>query len=151
MEIWFWWWKDVHVVSKCSILLGISKSLQLWSPSKLENIPGTNTWKVSINSLTPGRDGNNFEIIIFELIYQIDIEIILWRMPKHQIHDKSTWFRWWLGAVRQQAITWANGDPDLFRHMVSLGPKEFIAIVVGINHNTLSIGVVGIATHHSIS
>ena len=42
-----------------------------------------------------GRDGNNFEIIIFELIYRIDIlrnsyEIVLWRRPKHQIHDKST-------------------------------------------------------------
>ena len=29
------------------------------------------------------------------------------------------WFRWWLGAVRQQAITWANIDPDLCRHMAS--------------------------------
>ena len=49
----------------------------------------------SLNSLTPGTGGNNFEIIIFELIYWIDIlrnsyEIVLWRMPKHQIHDKST-------------------------------------------------------------
>ena len=24
----------------------------------------------------------------------------------------------------QQAITWANGDQDLCRHMVSLGPNE---------------------------
>ena len=24
-------------------------------------------------------------------------------------------------AARQQAITWANGDPDLCRHMASLG------------------------------
>ena len=34
------------------------------------------------------------------------------------------WFRKWLVAVRQQAITWANGDPDLCRHMASLGPNE---------------------------
>ena len=34
------------------------------------------------------------------------------------------WFRWWLGAVRQQAITWTNVDPDLCRHMVSLGQNE---------------------------
>ena len=27
------------------------------------------------------------------------------------------WFRWWLGAVRQQAITWTNVDPDLCRHI----------------------------------
>ena len=35
------------------------------------------------------------------------------------------WFRWWLGAVRQQAITWANVDSDLCRHMASLGHSEF--------------------------
>ena len=33
------------------------------------------------------------------------------------------WFRKWLGAVRQQAITWADVDPDLCRHMASLGPN----------------------------
>ena len=26
----------------------------------------------------------------------------------------------WLGAIRQQAITWANVDPDLCHHTVSL-------------------------------
>ena len=31
---------------------------------------------------------------------------------------------WWLGAVRQQAITWVNVEPDLCRHMVSLGHNE---------------------------
>ena len=46
--------------------------------------------------LTPQwRGGNNFEIITLKLVYQIDIlrnsyEIVLWRMPKHQIRDKST-------------------------------------------------------------
>ena len=34
------------------------------------------------------------------------------------------WFRWWLSVVRQQAITWANVDPDLWHHMVSLGHYE---------------------------
>ena len=29
------------------------------------------------------------------------------------------WFRLWLGAVRQQAITWANIDIDLCRHMAT--------------------------------
>ena len=27
-------------------------------------------------------------------------------------------------AIRQQAITWANVDPDLGQHMASLGPNE---------------------------
>ena len=31
------------------------------------------------------------------------------------------WLRQWLGAVKQQAITWANVDPDLWRHMALLG------------------------------
>ena len=34
------------------------------------------------------------------------------------------WFRWWLGAVKQQAITWTSVDQDLQRQMVSLGPNE---------------------------
>ena len=34
------------------------------------------------------------------------------------------WFRWWLGAIRQQAITWTNVDTDPCRHMVSLGHNE---------------------------
>ena len=33
-------------------------------------------------------------------------------------------FRWWLGAIRQQAITWANVDPKLWRHMASVGHNE---------------------------
>ena len=33
-----------------------------------------------------------------------------------------------LGAVRQQAITWANVDPYLCRHMASLGHNELINI-----------------------
>ena len=38
------------------------------------------------------------------------------------------WFRQWLGAVRQQAITWANVDPDLCCHMASLGHHELTLV-----------------------
>ena len=34
------------------------------------------------------------------------------------------WLRRWLGAVRQQAITWANVDPDLCHLIMSLGHNE---------------------------
>ena len=34
-----------------------------------------------------------------------------------------------LSPWRQQAITWANVDPDLCRHMASLGPNELIYLV----------------------
>ena len=37
------------------------------------------------------------------------------------------WIGLWLGAVRQHAITWANIDPDLCRHMTSLGRKDTIS------------------------
>ena len=35
----------------------------------------------------------------------------------------------WLGAVRQQANTWANADPDICRHMASLGCNELTPII----------------------
>ena len=34
------------------------------------------------------------------------------------------WFRQWLGAIRYQAIPWANVDQDLCRHMASIGPQR---------------------------
>ena len=51
------------------------------------------------------------------------------KLPSDECHCsllmiRQHWIRWWLGAVRQQAITWANVDPDLCRHVVSLGHNE---------------------------
>ena len=34
------------------------------------------------------------------------------------------WFRWWLDAISQQAIAWANVDLDLCHHMISLRHNE---------------------------
>ena len=45
-------------------------------------------------------------------------EIVLVCMP---IISSRHWFRWWLGAVRQKVITWADVDSDLCYHMASLG------------------------------
>ena len=36
------------------------------------------------------------------------------------------WFRKWLGAVMQHAITWANIDLDLYHHISSLGHNELM-------------------------
>ena len=52
------------------------------------------------------------------------------------------WFRWWLGAVRQRAITWANFDLDLCCHMASLGHDKwtrYAAVCVSVikSHRTL--------------
>ena len=40
------------------------------------------------------------------------------------INPESKLFRVWLGDVRQQAITWVNVNPDLFRHLASPGHNE---------------------------
>ena len=47
------------------------------------------------------------------------------KLPWGECHKTSLirsqhWFRWWLGAVRQQTITWANVDQDSWRLMSSL-------------------------------
>ena len=41
-------------------------------------------------------------------------------MPQNIFDDKSRW----VGAIRQQAITWANVDQDLCCHMATLGLIE---------------------------
>ena len=48
-------------------------------------------------------------------------------MPLDLTDDKSTLVQvmaWCRQATKQQAITWANVDLDLCRHMVSLGHNE---------------------------
>ena len=47
-------------------------------------------------------------------------------LPSDECHStlliiSQHWFRLWLDAIRQQSTTWANVDPDLCRHMASLG------------------------------
>ena len=56
------------------------------------------------------------------------------KLPWYECHWTSLmisqhWFRECLDAVRQQAITWANVDPDHCRHMVSLGHNELNILV----------------------
>ena len=70
------------------------------------------------------------------------------------------WFRWWLGAVRQQANTWANIDPDLCRHMASLGLNELASVssnmarnsrtsnhIITKRHEAVCNGMKGVAVH----
>ena len=47
-------------------------------------------------------------------------------MPLDHTDDKSTLVQECLGAVRQQTVTRANIDPDLCRHLGSLGHNELI-------------------------
>ena len=85
-----------------------------------------------LNSLAPGKFDWNFPHVIFKQILVIDgsgisCEIaLLWMSLDISLMISQHWFRQWLGAVRQQAITWSNIDSDLCRHLASLGPHELI-------------------------
>ena len=72
----------------------------------------------NINSLTGGRIGKNFKSVIFQFMSIIQFlnttnEIPLRCMSQHPIDEIQYRLRQWLGAIRHQAITWANVDPDL--------------------------------------
>ena len=45
------------------------------------------------------------------------------------VYISMHWFRQWLGAVRQQAITCANADLDLCRHLALPGLVMPICVV----------------------
>ena len=75
--------------------------------------------KVHFNSFISGGCDIGYKDVTFKLILQIDIKSIYWEialmwMPQNLLLISHHWFRFWLGAVKQQAITWANVDPDLF-------------------------------------
>ena len=40
------------------------------------------------------------------------------------------WFKQWLGATKQQVITYANVDLDLCHHMTSLGRNELLTFII---------------------
>ena len=59
---------------------------------------------------------------------------LLMIMPSAECHVASLkisqhWLRWWLGAVRHQAITWANVDPELCHYMASLDHNELMHMI----------------------
>ena len=62
----------------------------------------------------------------------------------------TTRFNWWLvnnglgnrlGAVRQQAITWANTDLDILGHMVSLGYNELMSLILSLSPWWIGLGL----------
>ena len=71
-----------------------------------------------INSLAPARCSRNFKSIIFKLL---TVKLLSGECHRKLLTRSQYWFRQWLGAVRQQTITWANVDPVLYCYMVSPG------------------------------
>ena len=84
---------------------------------------------INFNLLAPWIFAWNVMYVTFKPSLVIDgwgisgeIALSWWSLDSLMI--SQYWVGWWLGAVRQQAITWAYVDPDLCRHMASLGHNE---------------------------
>ena len=78
-----------------------------------------------INSLAPGRPRCHFKLQFSISFYWLVSSHRLRIMPWDGCHGTSSmisqhWFKQWLGAVRQQAITWANVDLVPCRHIAWL-------------------------------
>ena len=84
-----------------------------------------------MNSLAPGRHGRNFKSIFSNSLTAGALAVKLFSSKCHRtlLMTSQHWVRKWLGAIRQQAITCANVDPDLCRHMVSLGHNELRGVL----------------------
>ena len=83
----------------------------------------------SINSLAPGRPSTNFKWIFLCSCNSMISLLHSGKLFSCECHRTPMmicrhWFRYWLGAVRQQAITWIIADPDLHSHMAPLGSNE---------------------------
>ena len=79
------------------------------------------------HSLSPGRFGWHLDMYFLILFYWLTALDLLMFSDECNITlliISQHWFRYWLGAVRQQAITWVNVEPDLCGHMVSLDHNE---------------------------
>ena len=50
--------------------------------------------------------------------------IVLWRIPRETLMISQQLLKGWLGAVRVQAITRANVDPNMCHHMASFGHES---------------------------
>ena len=106
-----------------------------------------------INSLAPGRCGSLFKTMNLKLTEQnsslsYQCEFALWGMPQNLTNEKS-----WLGAIRQQAITWTNVDQDLCRHMAPLGHNELtfqvmVPLIYTIRYSVITVSAEDLA-HNS--
>ena len=88
-------------------------------------------WWQSYNSLAAGRCGSDVQLAIFNVISRIDIlsisfEIALRWMPHYLTGDLLTLVQ--VGAIRQQAITWAIVDPDLCCHIALHWPQSINSV-----------------------
>ena len=123
------WWKrcDRQTDGRTDGQTDWTSHIAAWSQLKMVYLLG-------FNSLALGEFECNFRYVIFQGILLIDswgiaCEIALIWMSVDFTDDQSTFVQVMIGAVRQQAITWTNVDPDLWHHMASLGHNELRCII----------------------
>ena len=58
------------------------------------------------------------------VVWAVDVKLLSGECHRTPLMTSQHWFMKWLGAIRQQAIFWANVDPGLYRHRASLGHNE---------------------------
>ena len=89
--------------------------------------------QLKFNSLALGTCGSDFRSVISECILWIKFmstscEIALRWMPWSTFYDKSILIQ--VIAWCYQTINWSNVDPDLHRHMVSIGHNELVPFLI---------------------
>ena len=82
-----------------------------------------------MNSLALGDFNGILKVWFSNSLYRIfawawNVKLLADECHRTSLMRSQYRFRWWLGAVRQQAITWANVDPYLRCHMALLGHSE---------------------------
>ena len=94
--------------------------------------------------MAPGIFQWHFRSIIFKLILELVIEVSPMKLHSREYHCTLLMIinvgssNDLIGALRQQAIILANVDPDICRHMVSLGHNELINFLLFSQHRFLS-------------
>ena len=112
-----------------------------------------------LNPLATGRCGNNFESVIspsmcYGLISWAHVKFLSAQCHRMPLMISQHCVRYWLGAVRQQADTWANVDLDLCCHRASLGHNELVRkLPHAIHHIYISIhnNIISIQKHSSVA
>ena len=102
-----------------------------------------------IDSLALGGYSSDFKNIRFSISsfraisWALTVRLLSCECHRISLMTSQHGFWKWLGAIRQKAITWANVDPDVYCHMVSLGLSELkflLYICIGSHWWYISIG-----------
>ena len=72
------------------------------------------------------KNSNSAQMLLIKFMSIFFVKLLLYECHSTPLMISQHWFRYWLGAVRQQAITWDNVDPDSCHHMLPLGHNELI-------------------------